>query len=189
MERMLRGIGASVVLGLFLALGMALSAGTAQAAPQYSYGCDDCHRMPPRDSGTAKKDPFTGAVPGNHLGHAGAAQNSCTVCHGDNSGYTNAHRNKVIELSDSLNYSRKQAGVFLNQTSVPPNPLGTCSNISCHSDGKGVFEVTAAWGSEPTDMDCTSATMPHPTPESTSASMPPTSAPAPIPAPIATPTT
>ena len=158
MSRLSIGIGAPMMLALLLTLGVMVSgAGTAQAAPQYSYGCDDCHRMPPWDSGTAKKDPFTGGVPGNHQGHSTADTSSCVGCHTDVvTGYSNAHRNKVIEIDESLNYSRKVAGVFLNQTSVPPNPLGTCSNISCHSDGKGVYIRTAAWGSSPAEMDCSS---------------------------------
>lgn len=158
MARRSRGIGGSLVLALLLTLGiMALGGGTVQAAPQYNYYCYSCHQMPPLDSGTAYKNPFNGAVPGNHLGHSSAAVNSCTNCHGAQATtYANDHRNKVIELNDSLGYSRKQAGVFLNQTSVPPNPLGTCSNISCHSDGKTAYRVTAAWGSDPAGTNCSS---------------------------------
>jgi predicted CxxxxCH...CXXCH cytochrome family protein len=133
---------------LALSLGLALAwAAPAQAAPQYNLSCIACHQMPPLDSGTAKKNPATGAVPGNHQGHSAAALNSCVVCHGPAvTSYNNSHRNKSIELSDSLGYSRKVGG-FLNMTSVPPNPLGTCSTTSCHSDGKGHLAATPAWGS------------------------------------------
>jgi predicted CxxxxCH...CXXCH cytochrome family protein len=136
------------VATLALTLGLALSwGGPAQAAPQYTLSCIACHQMPPLDSGTAKKNPNTGAVPGNHQGHSAAAVNSCVVCHGAGvTSYGNSHRNKTIELSDTLGYTRKVGG-FLNTTSVPPNPLGTCSTTSCHSDGKGHLSATPAWGS------------------------------------------
>jgi len=138
------------VLALLLLTLMQLEPGKAQAASQYSYDCDFCHQMPPLDSGSAKKNPFTGAVPGNHQGHASALVASCSKCHGDQvASYPMGHRNKSIELGDGLGYSRKQPGVFLNQTSVPPTPLGTCSTASCHSDGKGNLRSTPAWGSAP----------------------------------------
>ncbi|MBK5276768.1 MAG: CxxxxCH/CxxCH domain-containing protein [Desulfuromonadales bacterium] len=156
MAKRIRGIAGSLLLGLLMTFGiMALGGGTAQAAPQYNYSCDFCHQMPPLDSATANKDPFTGGVPGNHLGHSSSTASSCVSCHGAQVTALD-HRNKIIELNDSLGYSRKQSGVFLNQTSVPPNPLGTCSNISCHSDGKTAFRVTAPWGSSPADMNCSS---------------------------------
>ncbi|MBJ6752873.1 CxxxxCH/CxxCH domain c-type cytochrome, partial [Geomonas anaerohicana] len=41
----------------------------------------------------------------------------------------------------------KIAAGFVNQTSVPPNPMGTCSTAACHSDGKGTLRATPAWGS------------------------------------------
>ena len=121
-----RGTGAIRMLAALISLVVvAFCGGTAQAAPQYSYRCDFCHRMPPLDSATAKKDPSTGAVPGNHQGHASSAVSSCAKCHGDAvTSYATGHRNKVIELRDTLGYSRG----FINQTSVPPNPLGGCSD-------------------------------------------------------------
>jgi predicted CxxxxCH...CXXCH cytochrome family protein len=158
-------------LALALALALALS-GAAQAAPQYNLSCIACHQMPPLDSGTALKNPGTGAVPGSHQGHASAAVASCVVCHGPGvTAYATNHRSKTIELSDAIGYSRKPVGGFLNQTSVPPNPLGTCSAASCHSDGKGHLTATPAWGRTPfaAPADCTQchgaapATGNHPT--------------------------
>ena len=136
-----RWAAAIAILGTSLVLGA-----TAEASPQYTMDCTSCHTMPPTDSGTTKKNPATGAIPGNHLQHAGSAASSCVVCH--DSGvlsYGNSHRNKAIELVDGFGYTRKVGG-FLNQTSVPPNPLGTCATAACHSNGKGVFSVTPAWG-------------------------------------------
>uniref|UniRef100_C6E612 Cytochrome C family protein n=1 Tax=Geobacter sp. (strain M21) TaxID=443144 RepID=C6E612_GEOSM len=137
------------VLALLVLTLMQLTAGQAQAASQYSYDCTFCHQMPPLDSANAKKDPNTGAIPGNHQGHASAAVNSCAKCHGDASGYAMGHRNKTIELADGIGYSRKIAAGFVNQTSVPPNPMGTCSTAACHSNGKGVLKTTPAWGAAP----------------------------------------
>ena len=140
--RALRALAAALTLGITLAF-----AAVAQAAPQYDMTCIVCHQMPPLDSATAKKNPYTGAIPGNHQGHASSQVASCAVCHEAGVlGYNSAHRNKAIELSDGLNYSRKVGG-FLNQTSVPPNPLGTCSTAACHSNGKGSLTLTPAWGS------------------------------------------
>jgi predicted CxxxxCH...CXXCH cytochrome family protein len=138
------------VLALLLLTLAQLGVGKAQAASQYNYDCTFCHTMPPQDSGSAKKDPFTGGVPGNHAGHAASAASSCAKCHGDQvTGYAMAHRNKTIELSDGIGYSRKIAAGFVNQTSVPPNPLGSCSTVACHSNGKGAIRPTPAWGSTP----------------------------------------
>ena len=136
-------------LALFLGLAL-IWAGEAQAAPQYNLSCIACHQMPPLDSATAKKNPYTGAVPGNHQGHAAAQVASCVACHGAAvTSYGTGHRNKTIELSDTLAYSRKPVGGFLNVTSLPPSPLGNCSTVACHSDGKGHLVATPAWGSTP----------------------------------------
>jgi predicted CxxxxCH...CXXCH cytochrome family protein len=117
-----------------------------QASPQYAMDCTKCHTMPPLDSGTAMKDPYTGAVPGNHQSHAASSASSCVICHGDAvNRYATGHGNRVIELEDTIGYSLK-SGAFLNQTSVPPNPLGKCSSVACHSNGKGVFSITPSWG-------------------------------------------
>jgi predicted CxxxxCH...CXXCH cytochrome family protein len=135
---------------LLVSLGIALSCGgVAQAAPQYDYDCTLCHTMPPRDSGTAKKNPFTGGIPGRHQTHADSTVNSCAKCHGDGvTGYTTAHRDKVIQFRDAIGYGRKPADpAFMNQTSVPPNPLATCVAAVCHSNGKGVKRETPAWSS------------------------------------------
>jgi predicted CxxxxCH...CXXCH cytochrome family protein len=105
--------------------------------------------MPPLDSGTATKNPANGAVPGRHQTHAISATNSCVKCHGDQvSLYGTSHRNKIIELRDTLGYGRKPLDpAFMNQTSVPPNPLATCTTAACHSNGKGVTRETPAWSS------------------------------------------
>lgn len=139
----------TVIFALILG-SAALGRGTAQAAPQYSYGCDYCHQMPPLDATTVEKDADNGAVPGNHQRHASQGRTSCAKCHGTQVGsYLTDHRNGMIELSDSLNYSRKPVGGFLNQTSVPPVPLGYCATAYCHTNGKGEGKVTPSWASPP----------------------------------------
>ena len=135
---------------LVLSLGMVMAyAGSAQAAPQYALNCNSCHTMPPRDSATTKKDPSNGAVPGNHQTHANTAVISCAKCHGTGViSYDNSHRNKKIEFIDGLGYGRKPLDpAFMNQTSVPPSPLATCSTAACHSDGKNIYRATPAWSS------------------------------------------
>ena len=147
-SRMTREAGALLRGAAIVALGIAYGA-AAYASPQYNLDCTACHTMPPTDSGTARKIPATGAFPGNHQQHAGVAVSSCLVCHGPGvAGYGTGHRNGVIELGDNLGYSRKVNG-FLNQTSVPPSPLGSCATATCHSNGKGTFSATPAWGSTP----------------------------------------
>lgn len=134
---------------LVVAFGLVIAyAAVVQAAPQYALNCSSCHQMPPLDSANAKKNPANGAIPGNHQKHAAATVSSCAKCHTNGVlAYDNSHRNKNIELSDALGYGRKPVGVFMNTTSVPPNPLQTCTTASCHSNGKGVNRPTPAWGS------------------------------------------
>ncbi|HBA89821.1 MAG TPA: CxxxxCH/CxxCH domain-containing protein [Geobacter sp.] len=151
MQRNLRRISSWSAGAVSLALALAFAA-VAQGAPQYAMDCTSCHTMPPTDSKppkATKKDPFTGAVPGNHETHAGGDAASCVSCHGT-AVTSNSHRNKSIELQPGIGYSLG----FANQTSVPLNPLGTCATVSCHSDGKGNYRATPAWGST-APADCT----------------------------------
>ena len=134
------------VIALLMTLGLTLLAGaTVQAAPQYQLACDDCHTMPPLDSVSGQRLPATGAFKGNHQSHADASAGSCVKCHGPGAlVYDAGHRSKSIQVQSGINnspsgsYSRP----FLNQTSVPPTPLGSCSSVNCH------FERTSpTWGS------------------------------------------
>ena len=141
-----------------------MAAGSAQAGLE----CDACHTMPPLDSPAGDRQPASGAFKGNHQGHSSGTAASCVPCHGEAvSSYSADHSVRfagpagkpVIRLVPSLNnysighslasYSR---GTFFNQTSVPPNPLGTCSNVNCHFE-----KTTPAWGisafSLPADCD------------------------------------
>ncbi|HEY6872949.1 MAG TPA: CxxxxCH/CxxCH domain-containing protein [Geobacteraceae bacterium] len=133
-----------------LSLGIALFfGGTAQAAPQYNLSCIDCHQMPPLDSSDGSRNPNTGAFKGNHQQHAGGTAASCAKCHGSNVvNYQTGHRDKSIQVTGNIN-SYIPASVtsgsynrgFINQTSVPPSPLATCSNVSCHFES-----TTDNWG-------------------------------------------
>ncbi len=149
------------VAACLITLGIALFTGaTVQAAPQYDLNCSDCHHMPPLDSANGTRDPYTGAVKGNHQSHAGATAVSCAKCHGSSvETYMSSHRDKKIPMQANINSSPAPAGgtysrpSFFNQTSVPPTPLGTCSNVNCH------FEKTSpSWGSAnfgaPSETNC-----------------------------------
>ena len=134
------------VIAWLMTLGVALCFGaTAQAAPQYDLDCAACHTMPPLDSVSGLRVPATGATKGNHQSHADATAVSCSKCHGPGAlSYPTGHRSKSIEVSGNINgsatgsYSRG----FFNQTSIPPAPLGTCSNVNCHFE-----RITPTWGS------------------------------------------
>ncbi len=120
------------------------------ATRQYTgFNCQSCHSMPPQDSGTEKKNPVTGAVPGKHQTHATGLAISCNKCHNDGvndvTSYSTSHRDKNIQLSTDLGYARK-TGTFMNQTSVPPNPLSTCSTAACHTGNGKWASTTPSWG-------------------------------------------
>ena len=145
---------------------------TIDAGPAHAdLSCSACHTMPPLDSVAGEREPSSGAFRGNHQGHSSNSVDSCVPCHGaEVTSYEANHSapppgsgsKPIIRLTPALNnysigstgtqratYSR---GTFFNQTSVPPSPLGTCSNVNCH------FEVTTpAWGTPnftlPTDCD------------------------------------
>ncbi|EKE23009.1 MAG: Cytochrome C family protein, partial [uncultured bacterium] len=153
----------ALILLVLLALSI-IDADHAHAA----LACNVCHSMPPTDSATGDRLPATGAFKGNHQGHSSSSVDSCVPCHGaEVSAYTASHSapppgsgsKPVIRLTSALNnysighnlaaYSR---GTFFNQTTIPPNPMGTCSSVNCH------FETTTpAWGTTnfvaPTDCD------------------------------------
>ena len=130
-------------------------------------GCNACHTMPPSDT-VSERNPATGAFKGNHAGHSSASASSCTPCHGSESAvYTAAHstellsekKSPIIKITPIIhNYStpngraRYTRGTYFNQTSIPPNPLGICSNVNCHFEN-----ATPAWGTaifdSPADCD------------------------------------
>src|SRR6266581_292232 len=141
--RMSRTIAGIVALGIALCFG-----GIAQAAPQYSLTCVDCHQMPPLDSPTGTRDSNTGAFKGNHQAHAGTTAATCVKCHGNQvTSYTTSHRTKQIQMQQGningspLGAAAAYSRTFFNQTSVPPATLGSCSSVNCH------FEAASpAWG-------------------------------------------
>ena len=137
------------VITCLIALGIVLFTGeTIQAAPQYTFTCVSCHQMPPLDSAGGIRDPNSSAVKGNHQTHAGLTGSTCVKCHGTEWTVTD-HRDKIIQMSGNINSSphpstAKYSRVFFNQTSIPPVPLGTCSNVNCHFE-----KVTPEWGTVP----------------------------------------
>jgi predicted CxxxxCH...CXXCH cytochrome family protein len=142
------GWSKSRVMACLVSLGIALFfAGTAQAGIQYEYRCEFCHTMPPLDSDSGRRLAPSGAVKGNHQSHAGSSAASCVKCHGSELTQT-GHRDKLIQVTGVINgsplgtYNSNRA--FINQTTVPPNPLGTCSNVNCHFES-----ASPAWGRKP----------------------------------------
>lgn len=145
----LLGLGRVRLLTAFTALTLVLLGwGGAQAAPQYTVGCDFCHRMPPLDAASGAREPATGAVKGSHQGHAGGSVASCLKCHDQSAAhYGSSHRNRAIEMRGNINDSPGRASysrAFFNQSSVPPSPLGSCSNVNCHFESP-----TPEWGAAP----------------------------------------
>jgi len=122
------------------------SAALALAAPQFDIKCDDCHTLPPLDSATGVREPATGAFKGNHQSHADNTAASCAKCHGPAVlSYETGHRTKAIQVNTNINNSPASGSYsrgFFNQSSVPPVPLGSCSNVNCHFE-----RITPAWGS------------------------------------------
>jgi predicted CxxxxCH...CXXCH cytochrome family protein len=146
-NRLKTGRGLSpLLIGIISLSFYVLYGNPSPAAPQYAIDCTSCHKMPPLDSPAGTRDPNSGAFKGNHQTHAETTAASCAKCHGDGvTSYTTGHRTKQIHFQDNINsspaggaYSR----AFANQTSVPPNPLGSCSNVSCHFESG-----TSPWGS------------------------------------------
>ena len=137
---------------VFMAISI-IATGHAHAA----LPCNACHTMPPLDSAAGERNPATGAFKGNHQGHSSNSTVSCIPCHGvEASSYAANHSapapgsgsKPLIRLTPALNnYSISHSlatynrGTFFNQTSLPPDPLGTCSNVNCHFES-----ATPAWG-------------------------------------------
>ncbi|MFZ4858144.1 MAG: CxxxxCH/CxxCH domain c-type cytochrome [Desulfuromonadaceae bacterium] len=153
------------VAACLIMFGFALFTGaTAQAAPQYDLICSECHQMPPLDSANGSRDPFTGAFKGSHQSHAGATAVTCVKCHGTELTST-GHRDKTIQVQGNINASPATGAysqVFHNQTSIPFNPLGTCSNVNCHFESK-----TPEWGNPSGILiDCSTCHLALPTTKS-----------------------
>ncbi|RII26152.1 MAG: hypothetical protein CXR31_10615 [Geobacter sp.] len=132
-----------VITVLFSLIALCFQTGAAYAAPITD--CAGCHVMPPLDD--TSRNITTGGFQGNHQTHqpAGAVAANCAVCHGGGvSGYVNAHRDRFIRLSSSINGS-PATGTYTRGTSFAQSAtpaLGTCSNVNCHFE-----KVTPTWGS------------------------------------------
>lgn len=124
--------------------------------------CYECHgtKNPGdfRPLDDVSRNASTGGFRGNHRTHLGPAATaaSCDPCHagpaGTPFGYSSAHSDGKIQVSDNINRSphldkgrySKDLGqaTFFNQTTVPQ--LGSCTNVNCHFESP-----TPAWGSPP----------------------------------------
>lgn len=105
-----------------------------------STNCSTCHDTPRGASGS-------------HAKHE--AKYACTQCH-PNYGTSNfSHATSAGKHPISVNMSYNYGGVGVTNISwLPSQPknYGTCSNVSCHSNGKGVF-TNPKWGTTSTGCD------------------------------------
>ena len=104
--------------------------------------CNTCHVTPRGASGSHLK---------HEAAYGGAA--SCTRCH-PNYGTTNfshatsAGKHKIV-VNTILNYA---GGTPISWLPSQAKAYNTCSNVSCHSDGKGAFR-NPTWGATSTGCD------------------------------------
>ena len=138
----------SILLGMLVLLALALSLPQEAAAAALSTcsggGLSGCHFTSNMvKDGTARNTP-AGRFLGNHARHSGYSTSSakreykyaCTVCHGLAGGYANAHQTGFKNISGSdLPGNRYSPGKKIANTNTPT--FGNCSNIYCHSTGRG----------------------------------------------------
>ena len=129
--------------------------------------CGDCHGYPPQD-GSARNVPG-GQFTGSHEKHAGRNANQytyiCTQCHYDN-GTDFAHARGYRNITGSSVPGNAYSGTK-KVTSDNNNGTGTCTNVTCHSNGRTSpkqYATSPAWGSTTTCLSChggRSATAPN----------------------------
>ncbi len=127
-----------------------------------AHTCYDCHgsNAPPdyRPKDESSRNPLTRGFQGSHRRHMdeNAGPASCETCHPGSSAYRSDHRDGIITVSPTMNGAFPQATYRNGSTAFPQraNPrLGTCTNVTCHSDGTNVatWNLVAAetpiWGS------------------------------------------
>lgn len=130
----------------------------AIAASQYSFDCQSCHGLPPKDSqsGVREIDGISaGAFKGSHSKHADNRVPSCNRCH-YSTGHPSpeefqaGHRDGTVRFSVTINNSPDgfyyknddplTVIAFANQTSAAQP--GKCSNVNCHFEA----DATPTWG-------------------------------------------
>jgi predicted CxxxxCH...CXXCH cytochrome family protein len=100
-----------------------------------SVSCNACHRLPP--NGFAFPN-----IAGKHAKHSTSVLTTCDICHSGASGYTNAHRNGVVNVAILNN-----PGAYRPLSGGTPTfnaATGTCSNVSCHGAQQTPSWITGA---------------------------------------------
>ena len=118
--------------------------------PQGPEACNVCHGQPPIDDSTLPIESERGVdAAGAHKKHVTEEGFSCTECHGDIPTSV-AHADRLPAEMDFVSAAQLASahgmqGVY-QDTGSPTDGNGTCSNIYCHSDGKGgPAAVTPSW--------------------------------------------
>ncbi len=128
---------------------------TSYSSPDWgapaSAACGTCH--------PATKAAFNTTNSGSHMKHLNATSVSgCDACHtavaADGSSYPDViagyypkktlHVNKLIDVASGLVYELSPG---VSAAGTPGNGYGTCSTVSCHSNGSGSYKTTPVWGS------------------------------------------
>lgn len=155
-----------IVLLSALYMGVVLQPVNVDAATiTCSNGLSGCHfKNNAVLDGTARNTP-DGYVPGSHARHAGYStaaskrqyKYSCDKCH-PSSSYTNSHQSGFKNITgSSLPGNRYSWGKKIPNTNSPT--FGSCSNIYCHSNGRGALMGQAQyssskWGGQETCLGC-----------------------------------
>jgi len=121
--------------------------------------CYDCHGTVSGTTGdyrpldAPERTVATGGFQGSHRKHmdSTATPATCSICHPGSADYSASHRNGLITISLVAPAVYRNGSTVFPQTPEPR--LGSCTNVSCHSDGTVVSTgvpasaITPAWGS------------------------------------------
>ena len=116
--------------------------------------CGSCHKAPPADGG----HPAASGPGAKHGVYYGLTETSCNKCHPN---YTNGQHAMSVgkrALLVQFNTVGTSGGTYSGDVSFPKfmtNPVrnGSCSNLYCHSDGKGTYpKRDLVWGGRA--LDC-----------------------------------
>ena len=99
-----------------------------------SPGCSGCH------------PDMQGSGTGSHLKHTSAY--ACSSCHNNAGSGTTYHANHNIDVFINSTYG-STASYSQMPNNLPQNGYGSCSSITCHSDGTGIWSGTQGAGNTP----------------------------------------
>ena len=113
------------------------------------FTCSSCHGAAP----SSGSHPAAGNKHGNYLG---TDTTSCVKCHPNHASFTHASSAGKRGITVQFSTAPNSGGTYTGGSTAYPNYLpsqspahnGTCSNLYCHSDGKGGPAATIpTWGS------------------------------------------